>query len=172
MDWRQTIRSEQPADTSRVEALLEAAFETPAEAALVEVLRRTTSPLVSLVAENRDGLVVGHILFSPVEIEGRPGLAMGLAPLAVQPGLQGRGVGSALVKAGLERCRALGVVAVVVLGHPVYYPRFGFTAASKWGLRSEYDVPDEVFMAIELVPGALAGEVPAKVRYAPPFSEV
>jgi putative acetyltransferase len=80
---------------------------------------------------------------------------MALAPMAVAPEMQHLGVGSALVLAGLERCRELGCQAVVVLGHPDYYPRFGFVAASRFGITSEYDVPDEVFMAIELVPDAL-----------------
>lgn len=175
MDWRDSIRDEQPADRPSIRALLEAAFEAPAEAELVETLRRNASPLVSLVVEDRLGEPIGHILFSPIEIENRPGaapLAMGLAPLAVRPGLQGRGIGSALVEAGLERCRQLGATAVVVLGHPEYYPRFGFRAASGWGLHSGYDVPDEVFMAIELKPGSLAGASPGRVRYNPAFSRL
>jgi putative acetyltransferase len=89
---------------------------------------------------------------------------MGLAPMAVLPAHQRRGVGSSLVRAGLDVCRHRGVDAVVVLGHAAFYPRFGFQPASRFGIRSEYDVPDDVFMAIELRPGALAGPA-GLVRY-------
>lgn len=131
------------------------AFNTPAEAALVDTLRSQAAPLVSLVAES-DNEIVGHILFSPVTLDEAPAVSlMGLAPMAVQPGLQRHGIGSQLVHAGLEVCRALDVDAVVVLGHPDYYPRFGFRPAVTFGLACEYDVPDEVFMARELNPGAL-----------------
>jgi putative acetyltransferase len=86
----------------------------------------------------------------------RPGLALGLAPLAVSAGSQGRGVGAALVEAGLEVCRAAGVGLVVVLGDPAYYRRFGFEPAAKVGLKSTYDAPAESFMAIALRPFAVA----------------
>lgn len=81
---------------------------------------------------------------------------MGLAPMAVRPGHQGKGIGSALVRAGLQACTDLGANAVIVLGHPEYYPRFGFLPSSRFRLDSEYDVPDEVFLALELEPGALS----------------
>ena len=150
------IRAERPADHAAVRQLHLAAFESAVEADLVEQLRARASPLVSLVALE-DGAVVGHILFSPVTIDESPALhVMGLAPMAVQPSRQRSGIGTALVSAGLEACRALGTAAVVVLGHPTYYPRFGFVPASRFGLRSTYDVPDELFMAMELRDGALA----------------
>jgi putative acetyltransferase len=157
------VRPESPADAA-VRAVHEAAFPTPAEANLVDLLRQQAAPLISLVAKDGDA-IVGHILFSPVTIDGRANLnAMGLAPMAVLPAHQRRGVGSSLVRAGLDVCRHRGVDAVVVLGHAAFYPRFGFQPASRFGIRSEYDVPDDVFMAIELRPGALAGPA-GLVRY-------
>ncbi|MGD9905343.1 MAG: GNAT family N-acetyltransferase [Vicinamibacterales bacterium] len=151
------IRPDTPADVGAVTDLLHAAFAGPDEARIVTALRGRVTPLVSLVAED-DGRVVGHILFSPVTLDGSPHLPMmGLAPMAVAPARQRQGIGSALVRAGLEACRSTGSAAVVVVGHPAYYPRFGFVPASRVGLTCEYDVPDEVFMALELQPGALAG---------------
>jgi len=102
------------------------------------------------------GRIVGHILLSPVTIDGAPHIAvLGLAPMAVQPEVQRQGIGTALVAASLERCRALGIQVVVVLGHPAYCPRFGFQPARRFGLSSDYDVPADAFMALELTPGAL-----------------
>jgi len=89
---------------------------------------------------------------------------MGLAPMGMAPEFQRRGIRSALVRAGLERCRELGFSGVVVLGHPGYYPRFGFQPAARCGLGCEYEVPEEVFMAMELQPGAL-GRASGTVRY-------
>jgi len=148
----------------------EIAFGTPTEANLVELLRAQTSPLVSLVADN-DGSIVGHILFSPVILSDDRGIViMGLAPMAVVPAFQRRGIGSALVLAGLEACRHVGVDAVVVLGHAAFYPRFGFVPASRFGITSEYTVPDDVFMALELRPGILSGRT-GQVRYHPAFND-
>jgi putative acetyltransferase len=175
-----TIRPERAADASAVRAVNESAFETDVEARLVDVLRVEASPLVSLVAEI-DGSICGHILFSPItlqqEVAGSQGAShsrsqpLGLAPMAVSPSHQRKGIGSALVRAGLAACRQLECEAVVVLGHPQFYPRFGFRPASHFGLRSEYDVPDEVFMAMELTPGSLAGKH-GIVRYHPAFARV
>ena len=149
------IRSEQPADIAAVRAVNGAAFETSTEADLVDALRTEAHPIVSLVAEE-NGAVVGHILFSPVTLLGHADLkVMGLAPMAVLPGQQRQGIGSALVRAGLQRCRELGCDAVVVLGHAGYYPRFGFVPASRFGIASEYDVPEDVFMALEIKRGVL-----------------
>jgi putative acetyltransferase len=103
-----------------------------------------------------DGQIVGHIMFSPVELVDSPARKiMGLAPMAVVPGHQRQGIGSALVRRGLEECNKLGFVAVVVSGHAEYYPRFGFVPSSRFGIGCEYDVPAELFMAIELQPAAL-----------------
>src|SRR5688572_22803870 len=125
-----TIRGERPEDASRVRHVNEAAFGRPAEADLVERLRRACQDSLSLVAE--DAAVVGHILFTPVVVEspGRRVLGMGLAPLAVLPDRQRRGVGSQLVRRGLNLLRERGCPFIVVVGHPEYYPRFGFEPAS------------------------------------------
>src|SRR5690242_5711753 len=111
------IRHERPADAAQVRQVNLAAFETSAEADLVDALRQQATPLVSLVAEDV-GMIVGHILFSPVTLASAPGLTlMGLAPMAVVPAKQRQGIGSSLVRDGLEQCRHLDVAAVVVLGH-------------------------------------------------------
>ena len=148
-----------------------ASFPTEAEAKLVESLRESADPHVSLVAlEEQD--VVGHIMFTPVSLESYDELRlMGLAPMAVAPSHQRCGIGMQLVKAGLERCRELDIGAVVVLGHPGYSPRFGFRPASQWGIRSEYDVPDDTFMMLELSPGYLQG-YQGTIRYNAAFAEV
>jgi putative acetyltransferase len=166
-----SIREEHARDAPEIRAVNTAAFGGHAEPDLVAALRTQAQPLVSLVAVDADA-VVGHILFSPVTLPSHPALQiMGLAPMAVRPDRQRLGIGSSLVRAGLEACRGLGAGAVVVLGHPAYYPRFGFVAASRFGLRSEYDVPDEAFMAIELTPGALR-EADGTIRYHRAFAGV
>ncbi len=150
-----TIRPERPDDRAAIRAVLQAAFPTSAEADLVDILRDHPPPMLSLVAEV-ESVVLGYLLFSPVTMEGHPTLRlMGLGPLAVLPASQNKGVGTALVQAGLAQSRARGDRAVVVLGHPRYYPRFGFQPSDRFGIRSEFDVPAEVFMVVELVPGSL-----------------
>jgi putative acetyltransferase len=152
------IRPEAERDRAPVHALNVSAFDGPAEAALVDLLRDRAQPLISLVAEE-DAAVVGHIMFSPAMLSGHPSLRiMGLAPMAVAPAHQRRGIGSALVRAGLEQCRQLGADAIVVLGHPAYYPRFGFAPTVARGIRSDYDVPDDTFMVLELRNGSLDGK--------------
>ena len=158
------VRPETEADCAAIRAVNEAAFGSPAEAEIVEVLRAKGVELVSLVAE-RDASILGHILFSPVSLVGHDGLKlMGLGPMAVLPLEQRSGIGSALVREGLRLCRQLGARAVVVVGHPQYYPRFGFAPASRYGIRCEYDVPDDVFMIAELERGALRA-VAGLIRY-------
>ncbi len=168
---RMLIRAEKESDRDSVHALNMAAFQSPSEANLVDALRQQVEPLVSLVAEE-DGVIVGHIMFSPVSLSNNSDLkVMGLAPMAVAPAHQRKGIGSALVRAGLEQCRKLDFDAVVVLGHPEYYLRFGFSPSSRFGIDSEYDVPEEVFMALELRPNALSGRS-AVVRYHPAFGDL
>jgi putative acetyltransferase len=165
------IRAERPGDVAAIDAVNRAAFNQPNEATLVVLLREQASPLVSLVAET-DGALVGHVLFSPVTLTGYADAAiMGLAPMAVMPAMQRRGVGSMLARAGLDACIRLGADAVVVLGHARYYPRFGFSPASAFGLRCEYDVPDEAFMALELQAGRLTGKS-GTIRYHAAFAQV
>jgi putative acetyltransferase len=146
------------------------AFPQPGEAKLVDALRAANAATVSLVAEC-DGRVIGHILFSPVRVEGEGGafVAQGLAPMAVDPGCQRAGVGSALVRAGLDACRDAGHAIVFVLGHPDYYQRFGFQSAVSRGLSYEGGPRYEpVFFVVELVSGALAGRN-GVVHYRPEF---
>ena len=164
-----TIRAEQEQDWDEVWAVEAAAFGREDEAQVVERLRENGKVVVSLVAE-ANGRLVGHILFSPVTI-GQQCQGVGLGPLAVLPEWQKKGVGKQLSMAGIAACRQLGHTRLVVLGHPTYYPRFGFVPASRFGLHSEYDVPDEVFMAQELEEGAFAG-CAGLVRYAPEFEGV
>lgn len=163
------IRPETAVDYAAVFAIHSAAFPTDAESRVVDMLRVASEECISLVAD--DGAsVVGHIMFSPVTLDSEPGLKlMGLAPMAVMPARQRQGVGSALVRSGLAACRAYGAAAVVVLGHPEYYPRFDFVPAVGLGIACEYDVPDEAFMLIELFPGVLAGKS-GVIRYADAFA--
>jgi putative acetyltransferase len=134
----------------------------------VEALRATARPFVSLVAE-AEGCVAGHIAFSPVTVDGMDHGALGLAPMAVAPAHQRRGIGGALMRAGLAACRAAGAPFVVVLGDPAYYGRFGFVPAAHHGLRCEYDVPAGAFQVQALRPGALDG-VRGLVRYHTAFA--
>jgi putative acetyltransferase len=165
------VRAEEENDRAAVHALNVSAFETPSEAHLVDALREQALPVVSLVAEE-NGAVVGHIMFSPVSLCCHPDVKiMGLAPMAVAPEYQRKGIGSALVRAGLEQCKQQGFVAVVVLGHSEYYPRFGFSSSSRFGIDCEYDVPEEVFMAMELQPGVFRGKT-GRVKYHAAFSNL
>jgi putative acetyltransferase len=164
------VRREQIGDEPGIRRVVQAAFEQPAEAELVDALRANERVTLSLVAVEA-GEVIGHILFSPVSLEGGDELrSAGLAPLAVAPEHQRTGIGSALVTRGLKELREAGFDAVVVLGHAKYYPRFGFVPAGRFGLRSEYDVADDVFMAQELRAGALA-KCRGLVMYQPEFRE-
>lgn len=164
------IRLERPGDIAAIHAVNSAAFDTPFEADLVDRLRQVADPFVSYVATVDDDLV-GHILFTPVVVanQARELSGVGLAPMAVLPEHQRSGIGSLLVEAGLEACRSAEHGFAVVLGHPEFYPRFGFQRASTWGLSYEQPVPDEAMMALELRPGALdhAGGV---IRYHSEFS--
>jgi len=165
-----SVRPERAADVAAIRAVNLAAFGTAIEADLVDALRAEATPIISLVADGGDA-IVGHILFSPVAIAASaPPRIMGLAPMAVIPARQRQGIGTALVREGLAHCRRLGAAAVVVLGHAEYYPRFGFTPASRFGLTCEYDVPDDVFMALELEAGSLRG-TSGKIRYHAAFAK-
>lgn len=164
------IRPEQPGDSDTIRSVNDLAFGQPVEGAIVDALRASSCPLISLVAV-REHLVVGHILFSPVTVDTPGGIVtgMGLAPMAVLPELQSLGVGSALVRAGLAEVRAKSYPFVVVLGHPRYYPRFGFVPASRHGLRCAWsEVPDEAFMALVLDETAMQG-VSGLARYRSEF---
>ncbi|MCC7023542.1 MAG: N-acetyltransferase [Thermomicrobiales bacterium] len=153
--WR--IRFETPADHAAIRTVNREAFGGEAEAILVDALRDEGDALFGLVAEAA-GDIVGHILFSRLPIamgNGDEVVAAALAPLAVLPAWQRRGIGSALAREGLARCKELGVPAVVVLGDPGYYTRFGFRPELARGLASPWSGPH--LMALEITPGGLAG---------------
>jgi len=165
-----SIRPEQPEDTGAVRKVHRAAFGRGDKARLVDQLRARGKALVSLVAEV-DGKVVGHILFSPVSIEGNTAFrGAGMAPLPVLPAFQRRGVGTRLTQAGLAACRAAGLPFVVVLGEPDFYRRLEFQKASARGLRNDYGV-DDPFMVLELRSASLP-QGGGLVEYAPEFAEV
>lgn len=161
------VRQATPADIEAIRTVNRAAFGQDDEGELVDRLRGDGEALVELVAIAA-GTIVGHILFSPLAVDDRDGTAIpaaALAPVAVLPRHQRGGVGSALIRHGLEACRARGVSAVIVLGHPDYYPRFGFSAAAASHLSAPFSGP--AFMALELAPGALRHA--QSVRYAAAF---
>lgn len=161
------IRAELSADATAVHAVHCAAFPTDAEARLVDLLRSNDHAVASLVAEV-ESQVVGHVMFSPVTLSGKSCGGLGLAPLAVLPSHQRRGIGGQLVRAGLDACRNLGCRFVVLLGHPDYYPRFGFVPASRFGLTNEYGA-DEAFQVIELAPAGIPSGG-GLVQYGPEFA--
>lgn len=161
------IRCENAAEEPAVRVIHETAFGRPDEADLVDSLRKEGAVLVSLIADV-NSRVVGHILFSRMWIDG-PDVslaAVALAPVAVLPIHQGKGIGGALIRSGLDSLRDRGEGVAIVLGHPAYYARFGFSTAKAHGLRSPF--PPESYMAAELSAGALDG-VSGKVRYPAAF---
>lgn len=164
------IREETILDLDGIREVNRLAFGQETEGRLVDLLRAEGAVVASLVAVE-GGVIVGHILFSELPIETERGTLAGvaLAPMAVRPEWQRRGIGSALVQRGLEVCRERGRSVAVVLGHPDYYPRFGFTAALADRLAAPYS--GDAFMAVELIPGVLDG-LRGTVRYAEAFRVV
>jgi len=151
------IRLEKPDDIPAVRTINEEAFGQATEANIVDKLRRSCSDALSLVAED-DGIIAGHILFTPVVIDSQTLKVegMGLAPMAVLPGLQRRGIGSELVRKGLDTLRGRYCPFVIVLGHPEYYPRFGFEPSSRYNVKCQWEgIPDEVFMILVFDKNAL-----------------
>jgi len=166
-----TIRKEQPGDAEQVRIVNTRAFERAAEAEIVDTLRRACPEGVSFVAVYRNK-IVGHILFTPAVVASKEQeiKGMGLAPLAVLPEFQRQGIGSQLIQAGLDEMHRAEQPFVIVLGHPEYYPRFGFVRASRYGIVSEYEgVPDEAFMILVFDAAALAG-VSGVGKYRPEFA--
>jgi putative acetyltransferase len=166
-----TIRPERPSDCDQIRTVLEQAFGRPDEARLVEALRaaRLSSGLVA----EEGGWIVGYVAFSPVSVAGHipPALSgEGLAPLAVLPAYQRRGIGASLVREGCDELRRCALGFVVVLGDPAYYGRFGFVPAANFGLRDEYG-GGAAFQALELVPGAIP-KGGGLVQYAAEFALV
>lgn len=169
------IRQETPSDIAAIHDVNKQAFDgREAEARLVDVIRKSENfiPELSLVAEE-NGQILGHILFSCVHIETENGAvyAIALAPMAVLPGTQKQGIGSKLVRHGLEECKNLGHAIVIVLGHTDYYPRFGFSASLAKSLECPFGDCGEAWMAVELIPGALQG-MRGKVVYPAVFNGV
>lgn len=155
------IRQEQEKDWGSVYGVVKAAFEDTEyadgdEQDLVNRLRKSKAfvPELSLVAE-WESKVIGHILFTKSGIGDNVSLA--LAPVSVLPEYQGKGVGGKLIEAGHRIAKTLGFDSVIVVGHPTYYPRFGYSSASKWGISAPFEVPDDCFMALELKKDGLKG---------------
>ena len=167
------IRKELPEDIPAIRRVNRQAFGENTEADLVNQLRENGALTLSLVAL-AEGKVVGHIAFSPVRIVGGAGEernAIGLAPMAVLPEHQRKGLGSKLIREAFPILRKRGHTRVVVLGHPEYYPRFGFIPADQFGIRWEHDCPAEAFMVKELEDGAFDG-ITGIVKFRPEFEEV
>ena len=169
------IRKELPQDYQEVHAVHKEAFGQEDEAFLVERIRESANHQteLSLVAIE-DSRIVGHILFSIISIEGTDcpdRISLALAPMAVIPEYQKEGVGKALVREGLKRAKELGFESVIVVGHPEYYPRFGFLPAEDFDISPPFEVPSEAFMAMELKEGALSGGN-GVVRYPKEFDDL
>jgi putative acetyltransferase len=165
------VRRERMGDAEPIRSVNTRAFGQTEEAGIVDTLRHRCPEGLSWVAV-RDDQVVGHVLFTPavIESETRVVHGMGLAPLAVLPEVQGQGIGSQLVRAGLAEMAQAKQPFVIVLGHPGYYPRFGFVRASGYGIVSEYEnVPDEAFMILVLDEVALKA-VSGVAKYRPEFA--
>jgi len=158
LDLDVKIRQESAADSAEVLEVVRLAFGRRVESQLVEKFRQNPNyvPELSLVAEY-EGHVIGHILFFPIEVkvDGKALQTLVLAPLSVHPSYQRRSVGGELVKAGLAIVKQRGYPSVLVVGHPNYYPRFGFRRASEWGFQMKEADPPEAFMAIEFIEGGL-----------------
>ena len=174
-----TIRKEESFDHNWVIELTEKAFETLEisdhnEGKLVDKLRKAPTFIeeLSLVAEH-NGQVVGHILFTPIIIDNgqQQFRSLVLAPVSVLPEFQKRGIGGQLIRAGHQKAIELGFQSVILIGHPEYYPRFGYKPASTWGIKTHYELPsDDVFVAVELIEGALSN-VSGMVIFPPEFGE-
>ncbi len=157
------LRESGSGDRAGIRSLIRATFDDDEAAAIANLVDSLLDdpgarPLLSLVAEG-DNALLGHVLFSAVSIDGTEDVSAAiLAPLAVTPDAQGRGIGKALVEQGLKRLRAAGVSLVFVLGHPGYYPRFGFVPAGREDLDAPYPIAAanaDAWMVCELVPGTL-----------------
>jgi putative acetyltransferase len=162
------IRKEQTADLTAIREVNRRAFGQDQEGVIVDVLRANGAALLSLVAILEDR-IIGHILYSPARVGNLDGAALG--PMAVLPEQQRQGIGSRLVEAGNQHLSEAGCPFIVVVGHPAFYPRFGFQPARTYGLACEWDVPDEVFM-VKVLDGARMGGATGLVRYRPEFSNV
>ncbi len=167
------IRKEEEKDHKNIYEVNKLAFEQENESKLIEKIRVGSNfiPDLSLVADINNR-IVGHILFSKIKIIGNSIFeTLALAPMAVLPEFQKRGIGSNLINRGMEKAMELGFDSIIVLGHKDYYPKFGFKRASKWNIKCCFEVPDEVFMAVELIDGALEGK-DGTIKYPDEFMDV
>lgn len=169
------IRKENKYDALEIYEVNAQAFKQDNEARLVDLLRqgKTFIPELSLVA-TIDNEIIGYILFTKIKIDTQNHKeveSIALAPLAVIPSLQNKGIGGQLIKAGLDQAKALHFNSVIVLGHKQYYTKFGFEPTSKWNIKSPFDVPEEAFMGIELIPGGLQN-ISGVVKYPKEFNTV
>jgi putative acetyltransferase len=166
-----TIRKELPEDANAIRSVNTRAFGRTEEADIIDKLRRNCGDLLSFVAV-REKETVGHILFSPaiVESEHETTRGMGLAPIAVQPEYQHHGIGSELIRAGIAELKSRQCPFIIVLGHPEYYPRFGFERASRHGIQSEWQVPDEAFMILILDESKMR-DISGTAKYRPEFAD-
>lgn len=167
-----SCRFEVPDDLPKLPAVITAAFGQTNEAALVDALRTAGALTISAVAEVGDQ-IVGHIDYSPVSVEvpREKFTALALAPMAVHPDWQRKGIGSALIRWSLDACQRLGHELVIVVGHAEFYARFGFVPAMPLGVQCPFEVPVDAFRLRELRPGALAGRA-GTVRYHPEFAKI
>lgn len=165
------VRPAVAADHAAIAALNDEAFGGTWESRLVARLRSEGLVVVELVASDETGRIVGHIMFSrlSVTVDGRSFAAASLAPVSVAVDLQRRGIGALLARAGIEQARQAGIAAIIVLGHPGYYPRFGFSADRARHLEAPFSGP--AFMALELAPGALDGAA-GQVTYPAAFFDL
>ncbi|WP_394150795.1 GNAT family N-acetyltransferase [Vibrio maritimus] len=169
------IRTEAPADILAIDRLLKSVFDTEAEANLVMALRENSRLTLSLVACSDEGEVIGHVLFSPVMLNGEDYAWQGLAPLAVSQSHQGQGIAKALVKEAFETLPDFGYPACVVLGDPNYYSKFGFSSASEEGLSCQWEVPEGAFQVKSLTADSIQTLLSGKsgvIEYSPEFLEL
>lgn len=175
------IRQERPADYRTAEEIVKKAFlneehSDKREHILVKNIRNTDAfiPELSLVAVNEDQAIAGHILLSKIMIVNEETLeeadSLALAPVSVAPKQQNKGIGSKLIRHALRTAKEIGYHSVIVLGHQDYYPKFGFMPASRWNIHAPFEVPDEVFMAIELTENSLKN-IQGVVHYSKAFFE-
>jgi len=162
------IREEHPGDVTAIRDVNKRAFRQEQEGNIVEALRSNGAALLSLVA-TLDGRVVGHIMYSPLSVGEVTGA--GLGPMAVLPEHQRQGIGSKLVTVGNRKLKDAGYSFIVVVGHPAFYPRFGFRPASLYGVSCEWEVPDDVFMLLVLDQTKMQG-ASGLAKYRPEFSTV
>jgi putative acetyltransferase len=162
------IRTESPPDFPAIATVVQAAFGSPREARLVEDVRASEHyvPELAFVAVE-DGEVVGHTMLSYVWLDGADTRVLQLSPLAVAPEHQGRGIGAELTRAALRAADERREPLVLVLGHPSYYPRFGFRRATELGIEPADPAWGEAFMAIPLA--AHDGSLSGRVRFPPAF---